>query len=68
MAVVDSLESKDETLKRETLELLFRMTNSQNVEVIVQKLINYLKMAADPHFKKEMVNKVMILSERFAPN
>ena len=68
MAVVDSLESQDETLKRECLELLFRMTNNQNVEVIVQKLIGYLKIATDPHFKKEMVNKIMVLSERFAPN
>ena len=33
MVVVDCLESNDETLKRETLELLFKMTNANNLEV-----------------------------------
>ena len=33
MVVVDCLENNDETLKRETLELLFKMTNGANVEV-----------------------------------
>ena len=33
MVVVDCLENNDETLKRETLELLFKMTNANNLEV-----------------------------------
>lgn len=66
MTVVDCLESHDETLKRETLLLLYKMTNSNNVEVICEKLLHYLKMASDPHFKKDLVNKIMQLSERFA--
>lgn len=66
MTVVDCLESHDETLKRETLLLLYKMTNANNVEVICEKLLHYLKMASDPHFKKDLVNKIMQLSERFA--
>ena len=68
MTVVDCLESPDETLKRETLLLLFKMTNGNNVEVIVEKLLHYLKMASDPHFKKDLVTKIMQLSEKFAPS
>ena len=67
MTVVDCLESHDETLKRETLLLLYKMTNGNNVDVICEKLLHYLKMASDPHFKKDLVNKIMQLSERFAP-
>lgn len=46
MTIVDCLESTDDTLKKvlllllyqETLELLFKMTNSSNIEVILNKL------------------------------
>lgn len=68
ITIVDCLESKDETLKRETLELLFKMTNLQNVDFIVEKLIVFLRGAYDPNFRKDLVNKICQLSERFAPN
>lgn len=43
MVVVECLENPDETLKRKTFELLIKMTNQSNLEVIVDKLINFLK-------------------------
>ena len=33
LAVVDCLEDRDDTLKKKTLELLFKMTKPNNVEV-----------------------------------
>jgi len=68
MVVVDCLESRDETLKRETLDLLYRMTNPQNIETIADKLLDHLKAATDAHFKKELVNKITQLAERYAPS
>lgn len=68
MVVVDCLESSDETLKRETLELLQKMTNPNNVVIIVDKLVHYLKSATDSHYRSNLVSKIMNLSERFAPN
>jgi len=58
LTVVDCLESKDETLKRETLELLYKMTNSNNIISIVDKLVFFIKSTTDPHFKKDLVNKI----------
>lgn len=51
MAVIDCLEDPDETLKRKTLDLLFRMTNLNNVEFIVQKLMHFLSTSTDEHFR-----------------
>ena len=52
----------------ETLELLYMMTNAQNIFTIVEKLLFFLKAASDAHFKKDLVVKITSLSERFAPN
>jgi AP-4 complex subunit epsilon-1 len=67
--VVDCLEDTDDTLKVKTLDLLFKMTNKQNVEPIVERLLNYLKEAPiEAGNRKELVNRISILSEKFAPN
>lgn len=67
--MVDCLESSDETLKVKTLDLLYRMTNKQNVEAIVERLLNYLREAPmEAGSRKDLVQKIWSLGERFAPN
>lgn len=68
MVVVDCLEDPDETLKRKTLDLLFRMTNPQNVIVVVDKLTFHLRTSVDAHLRRDLVQKITSLAERFAPN
>lgn len=68
MAVIDCLEDPDETLKRKTLDLLFRMTNSVNVEFIVEKLLSFLASATDDHFRTDLVGRITQCAERFAPS
>lgn len=68
MVVVDCLEDPDETLKRKTLDLLYRMTNPQNVTVVVDKLTFALRTSVDVHLRRELVQRVTSLAERFAPN
>lgn len=68
MVVVDCLEDSDETLKRKTLDLLYRMTNPQNVEVVAEKLTSNLRTSVDLHLRRELVERITSLAERFAPN
>jgi|TARA_B100000780_G_C21109125_1_gene448088 AP-4 complex subunit epsilon-1 len=68
MAVMDCLEDPDETLKRKTLQLLYRMTNPVNVEVIVGKLLDFLRSATDVFLRTQLVAQISQLAERFAPS
>ena len=67
--VVDCLDDPDESVKKKTLELLSRMTNVQNVHVIVEKMLTFLKNSpADSQIRKDLVSKISMLSEKFAPS
>lgn len=68
LAVIDCLEDPDDTLKRKTLELLYKMTRSSNVEVIVDRMISYMKNLTDSHNKTEIASRCIELAERFAPS
>jgi len=67
--IVDCLEENDETLKKNTFELLYKMTTMENVEVIIDKMMNYLKNATiENHSRKDILLKITELAERFAPD
>lgn len=67
--VVDCLEDTDDTLKIKTLDLLYKMTNNVNVQPIVERLLSYLKEAPiEQSSRKDLVNKISVLSDSFAPN
>eukprot|EP00850_Spirogloea_muscicola_P017883 SM000158S02015 [mRNA] locus=s158:129318:134894:+ [translate_table: standard] len=68
IAVIDCLEDPDDTLKRKTLDLLYKMTKGDNVEVIADLMINYMRTVTDTHNKTDIASRIMELAERFAPN
>ncbi|XP_057830971.2 AP-4 complex subunit epsilon [Cryptomeria japonica] len=68
LAVIDCLEDPDDTLKRKTLDLLYKMTKSSNVEVIVDRMISYMISINDTHYKTEIASRCIELAERFAPS
>ena len=68
LIVIDCLEDEDETLRRKTLELLFKMTNPANVTVIVDRLITYLRQTQDTFLRTELVSRITQLAERYAPS
>eukprot|EP00854_Cymbomonas_tetramitiformis_P010505 gene10505-12428_t len=67
MAVIDCLEDPDDSLRSKTMQLLYKMTKPGNIEVIVERMIQYLKAATDPLTKADTVSKVIELAERYAP-
>uniref|UniRef100_A0A7I4ACE8 Clathrin/coatomer adaptor adaptin-like N-terminal domain-containing protein n=1 Tax=Physcomitrium patens TaxID=3218 RepID=A0A7I4ACE8_PHYPA len=68
LSVIDCLEDQDDTLKRKTLDLLYKMTKSSNVEVIVDRMISYMRTLSDAHNKTEIATRIIELTERFAPS
>lgn len=58
----------DDTLKRKTFELLYKMTKSSNVEVIVDRMIDYMISINDNHYKTEIASRCVELAEQFAPS
>lgn len=68
LAVIDCLEDPDDTLKRKTFELLYKMTKSSNVEVIVDRMIDYMISITDNHYKAEIASQCVELAEQFAPS
>ncbi|KAM7490823.1 hypothetical protein LguiA_033744 [Lonicera macranthoides] len=58
----------DDTLKRKTFELLYKMTKSNNVEVIVDRMIDYMISINDNHYKTEIASRCVELAEQFAPS
>ncbi|KAK7250707.1 hypothetical protein RIF29_33313 [Crotalaria pallida] len=68
LAVIDCLEDPDDTLKRKTFELLYKMTKSSNVEVIVDRMVDYMISVSDDHYKTYIASRCVELAEQFAPS
>uniref|UniRef100_A0A8D2MLR9 AP-4 complex subunit epsilon n=1 Tax=Zonotrichia albicollis TaxID=44394 RepID=A0A8D2MLR9_ZONAL len=58
MTIIECLDHPDPIIKRETLELLYRITNGQNVIVIVQKMLDYLKEGQEEYAIISLVGKI----------
>ncbi|XP_072004322.1 AP-4 complex subunit epsilon-1 isoform X1 [Engystomops pustulosus] len=68
MTIIECLDHPDPIIKRETLELLYRITNEQNVTVIVEKMLEYLKQSKDEYTVVALVGKIADLAEKYSPN
>ncbi|KAN0016416.1 hypothetical protein ACTFIU_006383 [Dictyostelium citrinum] len=66
--VIESLESPDETLKRKSFDLLYRMTNQTNVVPVCSKLIEQLVLSKDQNFKSELISQITNIAEKYSPN
>lgn len=62
------MQDPDDSLKRKTFELLYKMTMSSNVEVIVDRMIDYMISISDDHYKTYIASRCVELAEQFAPS
>lgn len=63
--IILSLRDKDISVRRRALDLLYSMCDTDNAEIIVGELLQYLKVA-DYGLREEMVLKIAILTEKYA--
>ena len=49
----------------QTLELLYGMTNQENVQVIVKRMIQHLERVADTYIRADLVVKVMEVAHKY---
>ncbi|XP_069767421.1 AP-4 complex subunit epsilon-1 isoform X2 [Narcine bancroftii] len=68
LTIIECLDHPDPIIKRETLELLYRITNAQNVAVIVQKMLDYLRQTTDEYITVNLIGKIAELAEKYAPS
>eukprot|EP00004_Rigifila_ramosa_P013967 TRINITY_DN3136_c0_g1_i1.p1 TRINITY_DN3136_c0_g1~~TRINITY_DN3136_c0_g1_i1.p1 ORF type:complete len:1175 (-),score=295.81 TRINITY_DN3136_c0_g1_i1:102-3452(-) len=66
--VIDCLDDPDDTIKRKTLDLLYRMTNPSNVVFITNNLLAYLRATSDAYIRSDLVSRITQLAERYAPS
>jgi AP-1 complex subunit gamma-1 len=64
--ITDCLKDHDICIKKQALDLIYKITNSMNVKSITKELINYL-LVADNEFRKELANKICLICEKYAP-
>jgi AP-1 complex subunit gamma-1 len=65
--IMECLKDHDIQIKKQALDLLYKITNNTNVKSIVKELVNYL-LTSEPEFKKELANKICQICEKYAPN
>ena len=59
----------DASLVRKIIDLLFTLTDSKNVQIVVEYLIKFIsnaKYLSDPHVKSDIAVKTAILTEKYA--
>lgn len=66
--VLDCLAHTHQTVRVKTLELLYRMTNSANVQVISDRLLGQLPTTTDHHQRLDIIHKVVDITCRLQEN
>eukprot|EP01132_Coremiostelium_polycephalum_P006798 gene6798-8434_t len=65
--IVECLKDPDVSIRCRALDLIYSLVSESNIRVLVRELLNFL-LIADSQFKSELVAKLCIVTEKYAPN
>ena len=68
MHIVDSLDSEDESVRAKTFDLLSKITTANNCDVIVEKMLSFLRKSNDRYVRADFALKTSQTIEKFAPD
>nr|XP_054752334.1 AP-4 complex subunit epsilon-1-like [Lytechinus pictus] len=68
MTVVECLEDEDPTIKQATLNLLYEMCNTENISVILDKVLDHLNSGVDELDHSEHIHRMISLAHQFHPS
>jgi len=69
LAIVDCLKSSDLTLKSRTLDLLFKMTGPNNIDIIFQEMLAYVvDNSVDSESRRSACIRLLEVAEKFSPS
>lgn len=66
--IMECLHHPDVSMRIQTLDLLYAMANPSNVQIICEKMTEYLKVSSDYISHKSIVNKISELAFQFHPD
>ena len=65
--ILETLKDRDISVRRKALDLVYSMCDTDNAKTIVSELLQFLALS-DFAIREEMVLKIAILAEKFAPD
>eukprot|EP00916_Digyalum_oweni_P023619 GHVL01039197.1.p1 GENE.GHVL01039197.1~~GHVL01039197.1.p1 ORF type:complete len:548 (-),score=69.52 GHVL01039197.1:803-2446(-) len=65
--IVECLKDPDISIRKRALDVTYALINEENVKPMMKELLNFL-LISDAEFKENLVNKICLGVERFAPN
>ncbi|KYQ91955.1 clathrin-adaptor gamma chain [Tieghemostelium lacteum] len=65
--IVECLKDPDVSIRCRALDLIYSLVTESNIRVLVRELLNFL-LISDAQFKAELVAKLCIVTEKYAPN
>jgi len=66
--IMECLYHPDESVRKQTLNIMYSLGNSSNVQVICAKMLEYLSTTTDEYLRQDLVEKVSDLVEHFSPD
>lgn len=68
LLLLDCLDSEDETIKHNTIRILFKTISDQNLQLVSQSIQKFIMSTPDMAFKKWTINKLYQVIEQRAPD